>query len=534
MIPVITEDGYTPLVVARLFDYVNRHAPWHRALWTIGTALAIDEAAEYSDFTRSGAFNGPQGLQYVLVSAQRMVQGDPGAGPSSLRDGFLAALEEKAARTEQGALTLRHLSARLRSGYCGRIADAIRGGQMSSVETVASLTAAHLLDAKLSPGYLHEWLHQLVKVDARNLDIADILDEADLICSAQQSEFEVCIPLTAIPGGYPGPMPDGWFDSHETAAWLDNLPEKPKGDLRQAGSIRVSITARDPWSAVETGAEMVSQTAARVALGHKQGRVAVKGVGWVAGHATSFPLRASTFARLRAYKTAEDIFRLSGDPEDARIDDVLEIFAGLESGTRGSALTGGWAAVEGLFLRPGESPAVMAADRLAAIVACALPRAMLTALSYAHRPSPRDALIDDLDECTSNLERARTLEDFIESGGRPDVSVASDVAMLNRFVSMKSNPIDKLRNVERYASEAFRRLYTQRNLVMHGGSFRSITLPLTLRTTPKLVAAGIDRVVAHRLDPSSSMDALALAERAKIELSLVGTTAARRLCDLLD
>ena len=235
-------------------------------------------------------------------------------------------------------------------------------------------------------------------------------------------------------------MPDGWLSAQETAAWLQSLSITPDGDLRQVGSIQVTMHARDPWSAVEAGAEMVTQTAARVAIGHKQGRVILKGVGWVAGYSTGFPLRANTFARLRSYKTAEDIFRLSSDAEDAKIDDAWRIFAGLETGTRGSALTGGWAAVEGLLLRPDESPAVVAADRLAAIVVCALPRAMLTALSYQHKPTRPDQLTNDLDACTSNLQRCRVLEDAIAGGELPAVSGQSNVAMLNRFVSMRDDP----------------------------------------------------------------------------------------------
>ncbi len=531
---MLAADGYTPLVAGRLFDYFNRHAPWHRALWTIGTALSIEEVAEYSDLTRSGAFNGPQGLQFVIQATRKLVETDPGAGPEVLRESILAALEEKVAKTEQGALSLRHLAGRVRSGYLERLAEAIRQGEMTSVESASSLTAAHLLDARLSSGFLHEWLAELVKDDTRTLDIAEVLDDAESLCSGSPSEYEVCIPLTAVPGGYPGPMPEGWLDSQQTAEWIDGLTVRPSGDTRQAGSVKVSISARDPWSAVENCAEMVAQTAARIALGHRQGHVILKGVGWVSGYSTGFPLRSSTFARLRSYKTAKDIFRLSSDIEDARVDDALEIFSGLESGTRGSALTGGWAAVEGLLLRPGESPAVLAADRLAAIVACALPRAILTALSYAHRPPSPDQLQRDLSTCTSNLERSRTLEDSIQAGRLPVVSGESNIAMLNRIVSMKSDPIDKLKNVERYACDAFRRLYTQRNLVMHASSFQSITLRPTLRTIPKLVAAGIDRVIAHRLENPTTADPLALAERARIELDLVGTPASRRLCDLLD
>jgi hypothetical protein len=97
---------------------------------------------------------------------------------------------------------------------------------------------------------------------------------------------------------------------------------------------------------------------------------------------------------------------------------------------------------------------------------------------------------------------------------------------------MIAAPEVKLPNVRRYVAETFRRLYTQRNLIMHGGSFRSVTLRATLRTAPKLVAAGIDRVLDARLNEARTTP-LALAARAQAELSLLGTPAARELCDLL-
>ena len=68
---------------------------------------------------------------------------------------------------------------------------------------------------------------------------------------------------------------------------------------------------------------------------------------------------------------------------------------------------------------------------------------------------------------------------------------------------------------------------------MHAGSFRSVTLRATLRTAPSLVAAGMDRILDARLG-STSLDPLALAARADVELGLLGTPAARRISDLLD
>ena len=59
---MLAQDGYTELVGARMFEFVNRHAPWHTALWSIGTVLSLRETSEYSDQVRGGSHNNDKGL----------------------------------------------------------------------------------------------------------------------------------------------------------------------------------------------------------------------------------------------------------------------------------------------------------------------------------------------------------------------------------------------------------------------------------------------------------------------------------------
>lgn len=530
---MLAEDDYSQLVAARLFDFFNRHAPWHLALWGIGTALALDEAAEYSDLTRAGAFPSRDGLRYVAKSARCLVTADAGVCSGGLRDAVLTALAEPAVGTEAGTATLRHLADRLRDGYLARLAAAARAGSAPGVEALASSVAAHLLDTGFNGQFLHRWLRTLVKEDDRTLDIGDVLEEAGALCKATLRDFEVVIPFEAVPGGYPGPMPDGWLNARDTAEWLSKVEPPPEGDLRQAGAVRITSRARDEWSAVESAAEVVAQVAARVAVGSRMGQLRPKGFGWVEGQRRTYPLGATSRIQLRSLKTAEHVFRVSVDQEDAVVDDAIEIFSSLESGTRGAALTGGWAAVEGLLLRRSENPHVLAADRLAAIVACAFPRAELTTLSYRHGPAQEDGLSEALGGVDVNVSRCRILEGYIRAGFLPVVARPSDRAMLRRVEAMISEPSEKLGNVQQYVSETLRRLYTQRNLIMHAGSFQSVTLAATLRTAPRLVAAGVDRILASRLG-SQRTDPLALAARAQSELGLLGTAAGRRLSDLLE
>lgn len=529
---MLAQDGYTDLVGARMFEFVNRHAPWHTALWGIGTALSLRETIEYSDQVRGGSHNNDKGLAYVAESARKQVSGDPGAGPEELRDAVLACLTDATVKTASGVDTLRHLTDRIEDGYMARLATAVRTADPPGVEAIASFATAHMLDMGFSARFVHGWLRGLAAND-EVMHIGDVLDSAAALCLVPPRAFEVVIPFTSMPQGYPGQMPAGWLNSQQTAELLDSFEPALTGDLRQAGSLHVTVTARDPASAVENVAEDVAQAAARVAVGPRHGQLRPKSFGWVRGESGDFPLRTRTRVELKSLKTSEQVFRLGGPDNAGAVYDALEIFAGLDSGTRGAELTSGWAAIEGLLLRSGESPHALAADRLAAIVACAFPRAELTALSYRHTPPTDDALKAALEGLDVNLERCRIVEQAIRAGNSPHVASASDRAMLRRVEGMIADPAGKLRNVERYVAESFRRLYTQRNLIMHAGSFQSVTLRATLRTAPKLVACGVDRVVASYMN-SPPLDPVGLAARAAAELGLLGTPAARQLCDLLE
>lgn len=95
------------------------------------------------------------------------------------------------------------------------------------------------------------------------------------------------------------------------------------------------------------------------------------------------------------------------------------------------------------------------------------------------------------------------------------------------------NPRGDLGRIRGYIQDTFRRLYNQRNLVMHGGTFRSIALRATLRTAPPLVGAGLDRIVRAQLGSDRRLTALQLSARAETELDLVGSDGEAWLVDLL-
>jgi hypothetical protein len=87
-----------------------------------------------------------------------------------------------------------------------------------------------------------------------------------------------------------------------------------------------------------------------------------------------------------------------------------------------------------------------------------------------------------------------------------------------------------LKDIESYTTAAFRRLYRQRNLVLHGGITNGVALPASLRTITPLVGAAMDRIAhAWYVDNLSPLE---LAARARISLDTVGSSGAPKCMDL--
>jgi hypothetical protein len=129
------------------------------------------------------------------------------------------------------------------------------------------------------------------------------------------------------------------------------------------------------------------------------------------------------------------------------------------------------------------------------LVACSLPRAELTGLSYRLEESD-PSLGAELQRCTENRERCVVVARAIRDGRRLSLPEASDRAALARMQKFLQSPGKTLNDVRAYIADAFSRLYRQRNLVLHWGKTNAVALRASLRTAAPLVGAGMDRI-AH-------------------------------------
>lgn len=96
------------------------------------------------------------------------------------------------------------------------------------------------------------------------------------------------------------------------------------------------------------------------------------------------------------------------------------------------------------------------------------------------------------------------------------------------------HPSPRQVEIRSYVTESLRRLYNQRNTIVHAGSLRSAVLPATVRTSLSLVGAGLDRIVHTLLQTNGQLAPLSLVARAETELRLVGQVGGRDLGSLLE
>lgn len=165
---------------------------------------------------------------------------------------------------------------------------------------------------------------------------------------------------------------------------------------------------------------------------------------------------------------------------------------------------------------------------------CSLPRAELTPLAYEHLKNADDDLATALRATTTNRDMVRTVEHHLSSGGRLNLSTGSGVAAQDRILAIMVDPAAHLSRIRSYVTESLRRLYNQRNTIVHAGSLRSAVLPATVRTSLSLVGAGLDRIVHTLLQTNGELAPLSLVARAETELRLVGQVGGRDLGSLLE
>ena len=349
--------------------------------------------------------------------------------------------------------------------------------------------------------------------------------------------YEVFVPCAA-----PYHKPDArsgstfrWATGHDAAVWLRE--RVPGGESRRhSGGFLLRLNRRDPWSAIDAARVIVARADARAKVARRSNN-SIRLNGWarVADDPRIYKIQPAPLrVEIGSLHRQDAVYRFDhGLPTET--DDALELASYMHSPSAGAAVAGGWAAVEALLIRPGEGKHQIAADRLAALITCSLPRAELTPLAYQHMESGiDDTLARSLRATSTNYDKVQLVEQHLRSGLALTLSTGSDVAAQDRIRAIIADPAGQLERIHAYVTESLRRLCNQRNTIAHSGSLRSVALSATTRTAFSLVGAGLDRIVHAQLQADGKLSPFSLVARAEIELRLAGTPGERPLSSLLD
>ena len=526
-------DGYADHVGARLLEFFADTTPWARRLWDAGSVLTLRELYEAAEWVDRQVLS-TKALVWLAQDVERLVGRDRGIGERELRQQLQGVLRSGLVRDSRHHRRLLQLTDMVEDGYLERWKSELDSAKCPAPERLSRAVAAHLLDRGYAMGYLHRWARALVRAGAT---LGDLFDSAQGLSNSASQNFEILVPFVSVPksnelaAGLPS-----WLDGRQAAEWLVVHGGAPQG-VRQSGAFVFSLGAMDPYAAAAAAALIVDRMLARSSYARSLGGdLEPVGRVWVGDHDLSVLLRPPQRGAHVLSLVAER--RLYAVQERTALDDALELAAPLNHGSPGPAITGGWAAIEALLVAPRDAEdakdgrGAVAADRMAALVAASWPRSELTALSYRHVPEESDRLSIELETAESNRVRSRLVADAIASARPLALKSPGDIAAASRMAALAAEPRTTLRDVRGHVATTLRRLYRQRNIVVHGGATGALARDVTLRTAAPLVGAGLDRLVHAQL--ADRVRPLELAERANIGLALVGGPDGPHVVDVLE
>ncbi|MFG1919746.1 integrase [Micromonospora sp. NPDC048898] len=535
-------DEYDRHVLARMTDFFTLDGlPWPRRLWDIGSLLALEELHEAGAWERQHVLS-TAAVDWQRGELSRIIGPDVGLGAKDLRREVTVLLKSPLPDPSPARRRLLELIHHARPGYMGRWASAaaLPEADRPRPERLARMVASHLLDLGYDATYLLDWAEGLSRRDA---SATDVLDAAVALDEAPTKDFAVLAAFASSPEQTIAQKQSAWLGAREVSAWLTARGHSPAG-LRGGGGFLFCVVARDPYGAAARVRLLLDRLVARSSY-LRSARDGIKPHErmWVDGHPTPVPIASpARGADLVSLVKEEHLYQVDGTR--SLIDDALELAAPINRGAVGPAVAGAWAAVESLLSHPDDprpegAGKAVAADRLAAIIACAWPRAELTALAHHHRPVPLDALAQEIKSCTTNRDRSHLVAAAL-AGGHSLVfakkkaqaaRVDSDRAAMERMRAVLAEPRRSLAEATKTFTIAMRRLYRMRNIVLHGGSTQSVAMDAALRIAAPLLGAGLDRLTHGLL--TEDIEPLALAARAEIALQLVGGETGLSVVDLL-
>lgn len=518
-------NNYTGDVIARLQEYFSSRTQWQRTLWRVGPAFALHELIESAYGVQNGALS-RAALRGHAQSVARMLGNNPAAGGQDSRRRLLQLLTCDLSSGGANYHELDLWREDLERNALGRWRTAVGAEQKPSREQFARAIACELFRHGFSAARLGPWIHH-IRVGGDLVYEQDLVDRAMELIATEPRDHKVLLTFEKpLPSRIQ--RPPQARDAAECSRWL---LEHGFDRVRQHGGLLLEISARDRYAAAQIAADIADRLRARTSVGTRD-KLRLHDVVFVAGHPTPIVASRSRRAEVRALEREQRLLDLdAGD----NIDQALELLANLNTAPAPVAAAAGWAAVESLLSGPGDEDKVITAERLANLVACSWPRAELTTIAWARikqLDTTDNRIAEELASFETNRERAeRVLTAIREEEPMGLVSLAERLAV-QRMHKLTRAPRRELLAVREHAGDALRRLYRQRNLVVHGGLTAGFGLSAALRTAAPLVGAGLDRVTHASL--TSDRSPLEIAARARLEVERADMPDAPLLTRMLD
>jgi len=534
--PPVGQPVDAELLKARIRELCDPATPWTRALWGVGSIVALKEVAESVNATWDRVLTNEGAMNDFKRGSRSQIVRDPGLGDQSRRDRIANLIGDlKPTPSNEGRSSLGRLEQMIVRGaqdYLGNWSMALERGDVdaSELEFAARAITSHLLDQG------HHQKHVLGWLDSRldSLSTSSLVRESKSLGASREWTFLLAV--TRIESGTRAAIdPAITITSaafHDALARVENPAEHRLESQSVALGLRVTVSALDPFSALDAAWERAKRLASRASLGVGASAIDYAGVAievsptktkaWAIGDN-----RAVTVPSLRYLKLAKSF----DSPLGVQIEDSLSMLSPHLQSTTGVSIAALWAAVEGLVGRV-DSNGHSAADRAADIATCSFPRSESHLLMQSWQRSGSGELQSQLLTGAKPYVRMRILLNHLSTEGDPGYGDATDRAAVTRIQRLEADPYEEMKRVRNYMRASFRRLYYQRNFVMHAAKFDSVSIAATSRVSPLLVAAAIDQMV-NGLFAKVASQPLELAARADNELDLLQHGGRRDILALL-
>lgn len=521
---MINQDPFSDQVCARMFDYFSHRAGWYRKSWDLGLSLGLRELEEAVS-ARDHGYLSNQAVRWLAGSLRRPGGRDPGVGGSEIRGTLQTCLSSALTTGSADHVLLAELATKISKNYLENWSRALEDTSAFTPEQVARALAEHLLDHGFHERLLHRWLSFHLRHNPEPLSLSDLAQKASELQREPLDTFEVIAGVAPLPGSR---KPHGWVKMKNLRIWLEQEGYTLR-NLRIGGGIRFSVEARDKWSAVSIVLQRLEQYEARVKIGTRDKRLGIEAVWVAATNGERFAPKPARKVDVLSLARQERLFESS---EESPIDAPLQLAAPMDDGPIPSAVSGGWAAIETALGAPGDENNVVAADRLAEIVACSYPRAELTKLAAAYEHQGDDELSDRLSAGEHQREKCQMMmAAILDPHEIVEFKDPSHNVALIRLENLAATPKRELTAIKERATRSFRRLYRHRNLLLHGGLRDAAGVGRSLDAVSPIVGAGLDRLAHAWL--AEKVDPLALSARARLEMQLLGSGDGSDLIDLL-